>query len=293
MDHPLVSAIITTHNREPELVQRAVRSVLNQTYQGIELIVVDDSAPSFAWRAEVEQAVRSLSEGILYLKHETCRGACAARNTGLGHARGTFVGFLDDDDEWMPTKVEEQLKGFADENTAIVYSQVIYVREDPHTEKLGSPRTESGYIFEKLLRFNFIGPTSGPLLRKACVDAVGGFDEQMASSQDYDLWLRLTRKYPVQLVDLPLLRCHFHAGKRILSDDEKRIKGIELILSKYADDFSKDNEAWYSRGSMLVPHYLRVYGRKKALGLWSTCVKKCPGKIPGNFELLKMILSRK
>lgn len=290
---PLVSAIITTHNREPQLVLRAVRSVLAQTYRNMELIVVDDSPPSFARRAEVEQAVRSLSEDVLYLKHETCRGACAARNTGLGRARGTFVGFLDDDDEWMPEKAEEQLKGFTDENTALVYSQVIYVNEENHTEKPGSPRSFSGYVFDELLRFNFIGSTSGPLLRKACVDAVGGFDEQMASCQDYDLWLRLAMKYPIQLVNLPLLRVHFHAGRRISSDDEKRVKGIERILSKYAEYFSADYEAWYSRGSMLLPHYLKVYGRKKALGLWFTCVKKCPGKIPDNLGLLKMILSGK
>ena len=110
--NPLVSAIITTHNRGPDMVLRAVNSVLGQTYQNIEVIVVDDSLPSFAQRAEVERSVRSISDSILYLKHEACKGACAARNTGLNHAKGIYVGFLDDDDEWVPMKIEEQLKGF-------------------------------------------------------------------------------------------------------------------------------------------------------------------------------------
>ena len=290
---PLVSVIITTHIREPDLVLRAVYSVLNQTYHNIELIVVDDSSPSFAQRAEVEQTVLSVSNDILYLKHEVCQGACAARNTGLGHAKGCYVGFLDDDDEWMPTKIEEQLKGFYDEDTALVYSQIIYVKEESHAEQLGSPRSESGYIFEKLLRFNFIGPTSNPLIKKECLDAVGGFDVLMESSQDYDLWLRLALKYPIQLINIPLLRCHFHTGKRISTDDEKRIKGIESILSKYADYFNADHEAWYSRGSMLIPHYLKVFGRKKTLSLWISCAKKCPGKISDNFKLLVMIISGK
>ena len=257
---PLVSAIMTTHNREPDMVLRAVYSVLNQTHQNMELIVVDDSSPSFARRAEVEQSVRSVSDDILYLKHEVCQGPCAARNTGLRHAKGTYVGFLDDDDEWMPTKVEEQLRGFHDENT------------------------------EKLLRFNFIGPTSGPLIKKECIDAVGGFDVLMESSQDYDLWLRLAMKYPIQYIDIPLLRCHIHSGKRIMTDDEKRIRGVERILSKYAEYFNADRNAWYSRGIILMPHYLNVFGRKKALALWFSCVKKCPEKISYNFKLLATII---
>ena len=123
---PLVSAIITTHNREPDMVLCAVKSVLSQTYQNIELIVVDDSSPSFAQRAEVERSVRSASDDILYLKHEVCQGACAARNTGLSHARGYYIGFLDDDDEWLSTKIEEQLKGFSDDNIALVYGRIIF-----------------------------------------------------------------------------------------------------------------------------------------------------------------------
>lgn len=95
----LVSDIITTHNREPGMILRAVNSVLNQTYQNIELIVVDDSALSFPQSAEAEHSVCSISVGILYLKHEYCQGACAARNTGLRHANGSYVSLLDDDDE--------------------------------------------------------------------------------------------------------------------------------------------------------------------------------------------------
>lgn len=287
---PLVSAIITTHNREPGMVLRAVNSVLSQTYQNIELIVVDDSSPSFAQRAEVERSVRGISEGILYLKHEVCQGACAARNMGLSYARGYYIGFLDDDDEWMPTKIEEQLKGFRDENIALVYSQIIFFKVDKNIEYLGAIRCESGYIFEKLLKRNYIGPTSNPLIKKECIDNVGGFDVLMESCQEYDLWLRLALKYPVQYIDIPLLRYYSYAGKRISTDDEKKIKGIERIISKYAVYYNTDNMAWCSRGYMLILHYLKVFGRKKALTLWITCVKKCPGNISDNFKRLVMIV---
>ena len=288
--NPLVSAIITTHNREPCMVLRAVTSVLNQTYQNIELIVVDDSLPSFAQRAEVEQTVCSISDDILYLKNEFCQGACAARNVGLSHAKGYYVGFLDDDDEWMPTKIEEQLKGFFDDNTALVYSQIIVIDDENHTEHLGTPRHESGYIFEKLLKRNYIGSTSNPLIKRECIETVGYFDVQMESCQDYDLWLRLALRYPIQYINAPLLRYHVHSGKRISTDDEKRIKGIERIISKYADYFNEDKDAWCVRCFMLVPHYQKLFGRKKALALWISCVKKNPGNFSVNFKRLVMII---
>ncbi len=287
---PLVSAIITTHNRETETVLRAVRSVLAQTYPNIELIVVDDSSPSFEGRAEVEQSVRRLCESVVYLKHEECKGACAARNTGLSHAKGHYVGFLDDDDEWMPAKTEKQLKGFTDDKIALVYSQIIYVNDEENKANTAHSKLESGYIFKKLLRRNMIGSTSNPLLKKECVEAVGGFDVLMESCQDYDLWLRLTMRYPVNYIDAALSKYHLHSGSRITTNDKKRINGIERILLKYAEYYSKDDKAWYKRSIKLIPHYLNVYGRRKALALWFSCVKRCPTEIRMSFNRLAMII---
>ena len=101
MNNELVSAIITTHDRDPETVIRAVNSVLCQTYGKIELIVVDDSSAKYPKRNAVENAVRAASSDIVYIRHAENRGSCAARNTGLAHANGYYVAFLDDDDEWL------------------------------------------------------------------------------------------------------------------------------------------------------------------------------------------------
>ena len=286
----LVSAIITTHNREPGMVLRAVNSVLNQTYQNIELIVVDDSSPSFAQRAEVEQSVRSISDHILYLKHEVCQGACAARNTGLSRAKGYYVSFLDDDDEWMPTKIEEQLKGFCDDNTALVFGNCIIIDEKANIKSISRFRGESGYLFEPLLKRNIIGPTSNPLIKRESIEMVGGFDVQMESCQDYDLWLRLGLRYPMQYIDAPVLRYHVHPENRISTDDIKRINGIERLFSKYASYFSNDNEAWYYRRIMLIPHYLKQFGRKNAFAIWISCIKKRPECFLRNFMMLVRII---
>lgn len=129
MNKELVSAIITTHDRDPEIVLRAVNSVLNQTYDKIELIVVDDSSDHYPKRNAVENAVKAVSSGVVYIRHAENQGPCAARNAGLAQAKGYYVAFLDDDDEWVPDKIDEQLKGFSDDNVALVYGGITIIDE--------------------------------------------------------------------------------------------------------------------------------------------------------------------
>lgn len=285
-----MSAIITTHNRAPHIVQRAVTSAFHQTYQNIEIIVVDDSTPSFAQRPEVEQIVRDISEDIIYIKQEFSQGACAARNTGLQYSHGFYIAFLDDDDEWYPEKIEEQIQGFADEKTAIVYSGIIIVDEVMKRQYAHQYKRESGQIFESLLKKNIIGTTSNPLIKKHCLEEIGGFDELMESCQDLDLWLRLTIKYPVYYYDCPLTKYHIHVGERISTNIEKKISGMERINLKYHDFFKNDNETWYLRHIILLPYYLKKYGRKRAIKTWIRCVERQPAKLIDNLKYLLMCI---
>ena len=230
----LVSAIITTHNRKPEMVVRAVKSVLRQTYKNIEIIIVDDSSPDFIQRKTVENSVCSLSDKIVYIKNDVCQGACAARNTGLKYAHGEYVGFLDDDDEWRYDKIEKQLAAFTDDSIAMVYSGILYVDEVNRRKFYEDNQYEKGKMFELLLRSNIIGSTSNPLIKKQCINDVGGFDVSMQSSQDYDLWIRIARKYQINYVDAPLVKYHLHPGYRITEDMDRKIKGTEHLLQKYS-----------------------------------------------------------
>ena len=291
MNNELVSAIITTHDRDPETVIRAVNSVLCQTYGKIELIVVDDSSAKYPKRNAVENAVRAASSDIVYIRHAENRGSCAARNTGLAHANGYYVAFLDDDDEWVPCKIEEQMKGFSADNTALVYSGTTIVDEVRDIKYEAHVVFNSGYVYDDLLkRITRIGSTSNPLIRKDCIDEVGRFDTELQSLQDFDLWLRIAKKYPVNYIEKPLLNYHLHHNERISTNNDKQVSGIERFIEKYTDDIIKDNKTWRIWHREVVVRYAHMRWKKKALLLWGKCIAKYPWDVMDNLKLLLLII---
>jgi len=112
------------------MVKKAIESVLSQTYSDFELIIADDSPPDFPGRSAVKKMIEDIAdERIRYIQHETNKGACAARNTGIQNAKGEYIAFLDDDDIWLPRKLETQLEGFADGQTGLVYCNYNVINE--------------------------------------------------------------------------------------------------------------------------------------------------------------------
>lgn len=137
-------------------------------------------------------------------------------------SNGYYVAFLDDDDEWLPEKIEKQIKGFTDDSIAIVYCGQISIDEIIGEKHIRKTKIQRGNVFSELIMENFIGSTSNPLIRKTCIEEVGRFDEQMQSSQDYDLCLRITQRYSVNYIELPLLNYYIHAGERISADVDRK-----------------------------------------------------------------------
>lgn len=284
-----VSAVITTYMREPAIVRRAVESVIAQTYEAIEIIVVDDSPEDYVLRTEVQ---RTISEypSVVYVKHEVPKGACAARNTGLNKAKGKYIGFLDDDDEWYSNKIEMQLRGFTNDRIALVYC-VNDVINDLDGKIRHEKRTlKQGYIFNDLLKENFIGSTSFPLLRTDVLLDIGGFDELMKSSQDYDVWLRLCEKNEVNFINQPLALYHIHAGEQITKNPQKKIEGLERLYEKNKKYLIDNREARWNRIIKIAPFYSMRKERKKALLLWMKALTVMPFKIKDNLRYLYYIL---
>jgi glycosyltransferase involved in cell wall biosynthesis len=225
---PTVTVIIPTFNRA-SVVGRAIRSVLVQTCQDWELIVVDDGSTD-----GTEQGVRSFSDHrIKYIRHERNRGGAAARNTGIRCARGEYVAFLDDDDEWLPEKLEKELEVFrnSDPEVGLVYSGMIVLDEGGNVLKVGMP-TESGWAHEALLGSRPIGSCSQVTVKKEVLDGVAGFDETFLNAEDQDLWLRVTGVSKVACVPCCSVK-RYLLSDRLTASLRNICTGRERILQKY------------------------------------------------------------
>ncbi len=197
---PRVSVVIPTYNCAHYLAQ-AVDSALAQTYTDREVIVVDDGSTD----ATAEVAGRFGSE-ITYIRQPN-RGLPAARNRAITASTGDLIALLDSDDWWEPEKLARQVERLdRDPETALVYTdlRVIYDNGAVLPSFLASrPLAGDGYVFTRLTESSFILPST-VLFRRSCLDEVGLFDESMRSHEDLELWLRLSRRFPVALIPEPL-----------------------------------------------------------------------------------------
>ncbi len=227
---PEVSVIIPTYNR-PELLRRAVRSVLNQSFEDFEVIIVDDASP-----IDIKSIVESFNDNrVKYIRHRTNLGAPVARNNGIKRARGKFIAFLDDDDEWLPERLEVQIYKFEelDNEFGVVYGGFYYISQE--TGKIIGQRLPRlrGNVYRELLKENFIGsPTL--LIRKECFKKAGLFDKKLTSSQDWDMWLRIAKYYKFDYVSKVVAKYYVH-GKQISFNMEKYLNGRERFIRKHID----------------------------------------------------------
>lgn len=261
---PKVSVIIPTHNRS-ELLKRAIKSVLNQTYQDFEIIVVDDGDVS------AEDVVKSFSESrIKYIKHKIPhKGGSAARNTGIKNSKGDYIAFLDDDDEWLPEKLEIQMSKL--ENTSddvgFCFAAVKNIYDDKE-EITEVPEGIDDY-FELALRRLKGFLTVTLVIKKFVFEKVGYFDERFLSHQEPDLMIRVTKKYKGLGINQSLVKVNMTKHGQIGSDLKRRIKGRKMILEKYYSEFKK-------RPKILAKHHFQI-------GLWYRDVGKY-GQAKKNFK---------
>ena len=184
---PLVTAVVTTYNR-PQMVQRAIQSILAQTYEPLEIIVVEDGIDS-GIKAWLKQ--KSLNH-VRYYRHETNKGLSAARNTGISKSRGEYIAFLDDDDEWKPDALEKRI-AFSEkkqEELGVVYCGCeIHI---PHENRItyNMPKIE-GNIKKYIINHDLSTIPSSCLFPGKVLQVIGGFDESLGSSIDHDIWMNL------------------------------------------------------------------------------------------------------
>jgi GT2 family glycosyltransferase len=197
-NRPLVSVIIPTFNRA-WAVERAVDSVLDQDYRPFELIVVDDGSTD-----QTAEILARYGNQLTVVCQEN-RGVSAARNAGIARAEGDLIAFLDSDDFWRPKKLTIQVDFFTSHPDALIcQTGEFWVRNGRRVNPGRRHRKLSGMIFTSSLELCLVSP-SAVMMRKTLFSMVGGFDETLPACEDYDLWLRVTRRYPVHLIDAPLV----------------------------------------------------------------------------------------
>ncbi|MDL2274849.1 glycosyltransferase [Desulfosarcina sp. OttesenSCG-928-G10] len=227
--HPLVSVIIPTHNRLAFL-KDAVVSVQTQSFRSMELIIVDDGSADGT--ADWLNTGGSTAATVIFQPNQ---GVSAARNAGIRASTGELIAFLDSDDTWLPEKLALQVRFFQTHPAAqICQTGEIWIRNGVRVNPGKRHRKESGMIFERSLALCLVSP-SAVMMRRSLLDEVGLFDESLPACEDYDLWLRILWKYPVDLLDPPLVvKRGGHADQlsRMPELDKFRIRSISKLLDR-------------------------------------------------------------
>jgi glycosyltransferase involved in cell wall biosynthesis len=212
-ERPAVSVITPTLDRL-DFLRRALDSALAQTYADLEIVVVvDGPSPELATFVAGHPDPR-----VRLVQRDENGGVAAARNTGIAAARGRYIGFLDDDDIWLPTKLEREVP-LLDAGADVVHSFVyvadgegqVYERSSERGFRLFTEVAAAGYPYVWLLRRSSY-QISSFLVRRECIDEVGGFDPALTAVDDLDFVHRLWRRYELVLVDEPLTKYCFHGA---------------------------------------------------------------------------------
>jgi len=227
-EYPVVSVILPTYNRYAFL-GRAIDSVLSQTYDHFELIVVDDGSTD-----RTRTLLQAYGNRIKTI-HQANRGVSAARNTGIRAAVGECIALLDSDDYWLPEKLARQTAFFQSRPEALIcQTEEIWIRNGKRVNPKKRHQKFSGMIFEHTLPLCLVSP-SAVMMRTSLLKEVGLFDEDLPACEDYDLWLRIAWKYPVHLIETPMMvkqGGHSDQLSRKPQLDKYRIQALAKILKQ-------------------------------------------------------------
>lgn len=242
---PLVSCIIPVYNRR-DLLRTSLSSVVHQTYDNIEILVVDDGSS-----VPIDDVVDEFDdERIELITHTENRGGGAARNTGIEHSRGKYIAFLDSDDWWLPSKLQKQVEVMeeVDESVGVVgcrgyktWSGTGIIRDKtPNDHRRGYTSYEPNDAKITLLSGSTIVTTSKVLIKKECLDNVGKFDERLPSMQEHDLNIRLSEEYGFILLRDKLVVKDESVSNRISHDYQAKEEGLNLFVKKHSEKMERE-----------------------------------------------------
>ncbi len=232
-----VSIVIPTRNRI-SLLQRAIQSVLLQTYNDWELLIVDDASTD-----KTESYFQHYkNDRLKYIRLDKKSGGAVARNTGIREAQGKLVAFLDDDDEWLPEKLKKQVEClFKNKDCGICYTgRKIVTNGDSIaglTKSYSFKSAPNGNHFRAIMSDNFVGVTSSVIIPRNILLQLNGFDEKLPCYQDYDLFIRILKNYIAIGINEPLVNYYIESNIEHVSFTHKKvIIASEYLIEKYKDE---------------------------------------------------------
>jgi glycosyltransferase involved in cell wall biosynthesis len=247
---PTVSVIIPTYNYA-RFVGDALRSVANQTRDDYEIIVVDDGSTD-----DTADIVRRSGVPVRYLKQANS-GPSASRNAGIAAAQGSYLGFLDADDLWLPDKLAAQVPILdAQAEVGLVYADALFYDDasgrvaGTHADRFPHP---SGRILFDLL-FGNVVPSPTPLVRRAALERSGPFDTRFCGSEDWDLWIRIARDWEISYVPRPLATYRVHGSNLHQRVDHMKRQKHMVLTGALADPRFPVGLARYGRWALARLH---------------------------------------
>ncbi|MFQ3251758.1 MAG: glycosyltransferase involved in cell wall biosynthesis [Loktanella salsilacus] len=280
----MFSVVITTHNRQNE-VAHAVASAARQSVRPDEIIVVDDASEPPLQEASLAQTAEGVP--LRLIRHIQARGPSGARNAGIQAATAPWIAFLDDDDIFVPTKLQRCAEMFRTSAGAdvIFHAAVINMINEgaSYTTRLARSHHEADF-YRRLLVRNVVGGTPMVAVRRQLLLDLGGFDEKLAALEDYELWLRLARAGARFLaIDEALTHCSYVTRKHsVTKSDAAGEETFSCIRERYQDDFNTlsmaekhEHERWI-REIELHRSLLRL-DRKQTIRVASELLRKSPG----------------
>jgi glycosyltransferase involved in cell wall biosynthesis len=230
----LVSVVMPAFNRA-HLVRASADSVLEQTHRDLELVIVDDASTDDTWRVISDLAASD--SRVVPIRHVMNRGAQSARNTAIRASRGTWLAFLDADDEYVPDSIERRLALAEREGAPVVHAEGLFITEDGVQPRFGVPAWH-GRIYRDVLS------RPGPfalLFRRDLLDTVGGeLDESIVAYQEWDLAIMLARVAPFAFMEQPVFIYNGLAPDAISRDPLRGARGYEQVVHKHLREIIRE-----------------------------------------------------
>lgn len=271
MNKEMISVIITTFNGS-ESIDRAIKSVLNQTYKNMEIIVVDDNGLDSEEQIKTKEIVQKYQD-VKYIAHEKNKNGSAARNTGMKVAKGQWIALLDDDDEFLPTKIEKQFESVKEKNADICYTGLRVVFQNGVQRDVC--QRDEGNLFSLVLQRRVEAPTSVLMFKKSIADQIEGFDESFRRHQDWEFLDRLSENNIISCVPEVCLIRHI-VERNIAKNIQQFIDQRMFYLTKqekYICKLSKSDqkEVYYNHYSEIMRACVKAKEYKKAIyWFWKT-----------------------